>query len=279
MSSGADRPDEQFARAVVSQVTGATVTRTDHRHAPAGTVDARLQLPDGRVGVLEISTLGLPGEFELDARIRQLDGRLPMPGRWKWLVKVADPGELPRIQAIYAKVILTCEANGVTRIDELPTDMVDADPDLSWLSMESTSTLFGIRLPDGAHDTSGYVELSYQPVIAAWRSAPDQIVSGVNAALTVEPLAKRVAKLLAADGDERHLFLRVTYSGLEESALVRLIEHAVGVADAEPLVGDPALPDGISHLWLLTGWGERVTRWTRSVGWEHPAFGSSRSLD
>lgn len=273
MSSGADRPNERFARAVVSHVTGARVTRTDHRHAPAGTVDARLQLPNGRVGALEISTLGLPGEFELDARIRRLDGRLPMPGRWKWLVKVADPGELPRIQAIYAKAIVTCEAHGVTRVDELPADMVESDTDLWWLSTESTSTLFGIRLPDGAHDTSGYVDLSYQPVIAAWRSAPDQIVASVNTALAVEPLAKRVAKLLAADGNERHLFLHVTYSGLEESALVRLIEHAVGLADAEPLQGDPALPDGISHLWLLTGWGQRVTRWTRGVGWDHPVFG------
>jgi hypothetical protein len=223
--------------------------------------------------MLEISTLGLPREFELVARIRRLDGRLPMPGRWKWIVKVAEPGELARIQAVYAKVIMACEAHGVTRVDDLPADTVDADDDLSWLSTESTSTLFGIRLPDGAQDRSGYIDLSFQPVIAAWRSGPDQIVKAVSAALVEGPLAKRVAKLLATEGAERHLFLRVSYSGLPEPALIRLIEHATSLTDAVPLEGDPALPHGISHLWLLTGWGRRVTRWTRGAGWDHPVYG------
>jgi hypothetical protein len=272
MSSGADRRDEQFARAVVGQVTGATVTRTDHKNAPAGTVDGRLDYLDGRTGALEISTLGLPSEFELEARIRNLDSRLPMPGRWKWVVKVADPNELPRILAIYASAILTCEAHGVVRVDDLPGSVVSADPDLEWLWAESTSSLFGIKLPDGAQDSSGYIDLSYQPVIAAWHSGPDQVVAGVNTALTVDPLARRVAKLVRAGGDERHLFLRVTFSGLEESALVRLIQHSMSLEDAEPLQGDPDLPEAIDYLWLLTGWGQRVTRWTRGEGWDHPGF-------
>lgn len=272
MSSGVDRRDEQFARAVVARVTGATVTRTDDKHAPAGTVDGRLDYPDGRTGALEISTLGLPSEFELEARIKRLDGKLPMPGRWKWVVRVADPNELPRIQGIYAKAILTCEAHGVTKVDDLPTLVVSADADLAWLWAESTSSLFGIKLPDGAQDSSGYIDLSYRPVIAGWQSGPDQVVAGVNAALTVDPLAKRVTKLLRADGDERHLFLRVTFSGLEESALVRLIVHSMSVETAELLQGDPDLPDGVGYLWLLTGWGQRVSRWTRGSGWDHPTF-------
>lgn len=272
MSSGADRRDERFARAVVERVTGAKVTRTDHRRAPAGTVDGRLDYPDGRTGALEISTLGLPSEFELEARIKRLDGRLPMPGRWKWMVNVADPKELPRIQEIYAKAVRTCEAHDVTSIEELPATALGRDPDLVWLRDESTTRLFGIRLPEGAQDSSGYVDLGYRPVIAGWRSGPDQIVAGVNAALAIDPLAKRVAKLVRAEGDERHLFLRVTFSGLDEAALARLILHSVAPEEVDAIHGEPDLPAGIGHLWLLTGWGQQVTRWRRDAGWDHPTF-------
>ena len=272
MSSGADRRDEQFARAIVGKVTGATVTRTDHKDAPAGTVDARIDYPDGTTGALEISTLGLPSEFDLEARIKKLDGKLPMPGRWKWVIKVANPRELRRILRVYANAIVTCEAHEVSSIDELPSSVVEADPDLEWLWTESTSSLFGIKLPEGAQDVSGYVDLSYHPVIAGWHTGPDPVVAGVNAALVSEPLSRRVAKLERADGDERHLFLRVTFSGLEESALARLILQSISSEHTEPLTGDPDLPETVDHLWLLTGWGQRVTRWTRGIGWDHPTF-------
>jgi hypothetical protein len=255
---------------VVEQVTGAEVTRTDDSRAPAGSVDARLKYPDGRIGALEFSTLGLPSEFELEARIKRLDGRLPMPGRWKWVVALSDPNELPRIQATYAKAILACEAHGIADLQELPQAEVSRDPDLIWLRAISTSRLFGIKLPADAQDASRYVDLTYRPVIAGWQSAPGQIVAGLNAALAVDPLARRVDKLARADGDERHLFLRVTFSGLDGSAMVRLVQHSIAPDDVEPIHGEPDLPMGIDHLWLLTGWGQRVTRWRREAGWDHP---------
>ena len=272
MSSGAEKPDELIARVVVQQVTGAKVTRTDVPHAPAGTVDARLTYPGGRTGALEISTLGRLSQFKLEARINGLDGRLPMPGRWKWLISMSEPRELPRIKAIYAKTILACEERDVVAVRDLPVAVVKADADLTWLRYKSTSEFFGIRLPPGAQDTSGHVDLVYRPVMAGWQSAPDQIVAGLNAALATNPLAKRVAKLAGADGDERHLFLRVAFSGLDEPAFVRLLQHSVAPEDVEALSGDPDLPAEIDHLWLLTGWGQRVTRWRRATGWDHPHF-------
>lgn len=195
-----------------------------------------------------------------------------MPGRWKWMITISEPRELPRILAIYAKAILACEAHDVAAVRELPTTVVSCDADLTWLRIKSTSTLFGIKLPPGAQDISGHVDLAYRPVIAGWQSAPDQIVAGLNAVLAVNPLAKRVAKLLRTEDDERHLFLRVTFSGLDEPALVRLLQYSVAPDDVEPLRGDPDLPLGIDHLWLLTGWGQRVTRWRRDAGWDHPHF-------
>jgi hypothetical protein len=81
-----------------------------------------------------------------------------------------------------------------------------------------------------------------------------------------DPLAKRIAKLVRAGGDERHLFLRVTFSGLEESALVRLMQYSMVLRDTDPMQGEPDLREKIGHLWLLTGWGQRVSWWTRGEG-------------
>lgn len=273
MSSGIDKVEEKFARAVVGQVMGANVSRADDRHAPAGTVDGRLEYSSGRVGALEISTLGLPHEFEAAMRIEKLGGRPPMPGRWKWVITITNPDDIRRILRIYEKVISVCEEHDAVRIEELPASVVGGDRDLTWLWEKSSSSFFGIELPAGAQDLSGYIDLRYRPAVVGWLSGPDQIVVGVNAALAVDPLAKRVAKLARAAGDERHLFLRVASSGLEETAFVRLMQHSMAPSDAGLLEGEPDLPEGIDYLWLLTGWGQRVSRWTRGVGWDHPVFG------
>jgi hypothetical protein len=272
VSSGVDRPEEQFARTVVGNVTGAVVVRTDHRHASARTVDARLQYPDGRTGALEISTLGLAAEFAAGKRIAAIDGRLPMPGRWKWIVRASDPWELTRIRALYAKAVLICEAHNVTSVDDLPPAVVGGDADLTWLSTKSPSRLSGIRLPDGAQDQSDFIDLIYQPAETERHSGPDQIVSEVNAALAKETLAKRVAKLTQAEGDQRHLFLRVAESGLEEYSYARLTMCAIAPQHVAPLQGEPDLPGTVSHLWLHAGFGQHVTRWTRDQGWDHPSF-------
>jgi len=271
VSSGRDRVDERFARAIVEQVTGAKVVRTDDRNAPPGTVDGRLDYPGGRTAALEISTLGLPSQFELEARIGRLAGRLPMPGRWKWVLSVTNPDELPRLKAIYERAILACEAYRVVQVGELPRSVIDGDPDLGWLQDESTCRLFGIRLPEGAQDTSGYVDLGYYPATSGWLTGPDCIVAELNAALAVEPLSKRVAKLLSAAEDERHLFLRVASSGLAEPAFVRLILLSTTDEGVDPIRGEPDLPDPITDLWLVTGWGRRLIRWTLGRGWQYPA--------
>jgi hypothetical protein len=271
MSSGADRHEEQVARKIMSEMTGARVSLTDHPGAPDGTVDARLDYSDGRMGALEISRLGLTSEYAAEVRIRALDGRLPMPGRWKWIVSIADARELERVRQIYAKAVLNCEAHNVATISELPAAIIEADRDLAWLSTRSTSRLFGIQLPEGAQDTSGFVDLNYQPTELDRRfSGPDEIVSEVNAALAEKTLAKRVAKLLRADGDERHLFLHVAVSGLDEYSYARLIASANTLAHFVPLSGDPDLPEPISHLWLHIGCFDRLSRWTRDQGWDHP---------
>ncbi len=194
-----------------------------------------------------------------------------MPGHWKWIVSISDPRELTRILEVYTQAVLTCEAHNAASISDLPAAVIEADRELTWLATQSTSQLYGIQLPEGAQDISGFIDLNYQPAEPYRRyPGPDAIISEVNAALGGKTLARRVTKLLKADGDERHLFLHVSVSGLDEYSHARLVLSASAPQEVVPRSGDPELPEPISHLWLYTGWFNRVSRWTRGQGWDHP---------
>lgn len=120
MNSGADRRDERLARAVIERVTRPKL--------PAPIIGV---LRRGRWTAYSITKMAGPvlwrsapwgsrPSFDLEARIKRLNGRLPMPGRWKWVVDVAHPKEPPRVQGIYPKAVRAREAHEVTDIEDLP---------------------------------------------------------------------------------------------------------------------------------------------------------------
>ena len=275
MSSGAETVVEKMARTIVAEVTGAKVVRSDHPKAPAGSVDGQLIYTDGRFGALEVSTLGTQTEFELEGRLNRRGGHLPAPGDWKWIISLRDPSELDRIESIYSKVVLACEKHRVRGPEFLPSDLVLEDPDLTWLCVESTSEFFGVVIPVGAKDKSGTVNIGAFIAISSWASSELGLSAKLSQALTTDPLAKRTAKLIRVNVDERHLFLRVTPNGIAQSDFYNLVQHSVWPSEGREIVDSPRVPEGIDHIWLFTGWGQRVTRWRRGAGWDHPSFKQS----
>lgn len=270
MSGGNDRDDEARARQIVARVTGAQVSATDVRGAPPRTVDARLDYDDGRTGWMEVTSLGEEWEYRLAARLAQDNNRWPMPGRWAWVITFEHPRELRRIRRIYEKVILLCEAHTVGTIGQLPAALLDDDEDLEWLYVESSTRFFGVVLPPGARDESGFITVNMEASVSNWGRGRGAVVESLNAALEKELLASHLEKLQASDGDERHLFLHVTQGGLGEGAYYELIHHELGQPESKPLEDPPILPTEVTHLWMRTGWGKRVTRWSRDSGWDHP---------
>lgn len=95
------------------------------------------------------------------------------------------------------------------------------------------------------------------PVLAA---LPDAVSD-----LLAEPhVARRAAKVARARRvDERHLFVGVAEGGLPQPLYERL-RRPSGRLPTEP----PAVPDGLTHLWLSTEWrGSPLLGWDRAGGW------------
>jgi hypothetical protein len=86
----------------------------------------------------------------------------------------------------------------------------------------------------------------------------------VTALLRVPTVARRAAKAAAAPGaDERHLVIQIGRGGLPER-----LYTALTVPGTPPPTADPDVPDGLTHLWLTTGWGgSPLLCWERGGGW------------
>ncbi len=96
----------------------------------------------------------------------------------------------------------------------------------------------------------------------------DRVLAALPDAVTdllAEPhVARRAAKVASAGRvDERHLFVGVAEGGLPQP----LYERLGGPLGRLP-TDSPAVPDGLTHLWLSTEWrGSPLLGWDRVRGW------------
>lgn len=256
---------EKFAAVVVERATGARAAAHDVG-GKQGAYDVHLTYPDGRCGALEVTTHAGPGVQQMEALLGGEDWTWPNPGEWWWTASVDDVRELPRLRAAYGHVILLCEAAGVDRPSGLPRAVREADPDVRWLVHESSCRLTGhptvpARPGDGR-------ERGVMVTPSGAGAMVDRRLTGLPAAVTallaVDHIARRAAKVCRAATDERHLFVGIGNGGLPDPLYIAL----VGVMPGALPVEAPTAPDGLTHLWLTTGWrGSPLLEWSRAAGW------------
>jgi hypothetical protein len=272
MSGGSPSLEEQWAMAVVSQVTGAQVIATDIAGAAAGTVDAEIQHGDGRAAPLEVTRLGQQAVFHLRSKLREIRYSRPNPGNGKWLVAVGAPDDLQRLLGCYGRVIQICEKHRVLDPRRLPQGVLEIDADLIWLTTNRRSGMMCVT-PVGAFETSREVTFM-EPLDSRAAYGGNHVAAAMNGAFdTDDNLKRHVNKLIRSSGDERHLFVIVDSSGIEGAAFFDLFA-AFSLPDEDLIV-----PLKISHIWLLAQWESEVTIWERGVGWRHAAFDIGQGSD
>lgn len=256
--------EERVAFEVVRRVLGVEVEHYD-RNGRQGAVGGLIYLAPGRLGALEVTTHSAPGERELLARLAQDRNTWPNPGQWWWRITMDHPEHINKVRLAYVQAILTCEAHSVTDPEDLPWRTLKYTPAIRWLLDE------GIEMrghPDVPSRTDDGIERGVMVTPSASGGAVDEELESLTAVLAgvfqVPSVARRISKVGSAPGvDERHLFLILSLDAVAFGT-----SYGLSFGSLLPNL-PPPLPDGVTHLWLASGYGRRVLLWDGDVWSQH----------
>ena len=125
------RAEELFAEEVLRRVLGIEVTQRDDGSCDR-MVDALFEMPDGRQGALEVTTIGEREALELEAiaakREWHVDG-----ARWAWMVHVGRGVLMRELEHHLPTLIRLCERHGVTDPRRVPYRLHGQSTAFEWL--------------------------------------------------------------------------------------------------------------------------------------------------
>jgi hypothetical protein len=245
-------PEEQTACVIAERALGAKATANDVR-PKQGAVEAFLDYPDGRRGAFEVTKLATDGgdSLQLESLLARDGHGWPLPGKWWWTIKVGHPRDLLRLPDIYAKIILKCESAAVREPRKLPP--AEIDDDVRWLIEQSSVRMLGYR---DVLATDGYrMRRAAIDRFSSWGGSDEsysQLDEELSTAFNTTNIQRHMVKLRRMEADERHLFLILGVYDLPFTLFGSL-------ASGEGLpTGAPALPEGLTHLWLAPEYCWRV---------------------
>lgn len=259
--------EERVAFDVVRRVLGVEIEHYDS-DGRQGVVDGLIHLASGGLGALEVTTLSAPGERELLARLAQDRNTWPNPGRWWWRITIDDPEHINTVRRAYMQAILTCESHGVTDPEDLPWQVLRYAPAIRWL-LESGITLRGH--PDVKSRSDDGVDRGVMVTPSASGGAADEHLESLNEVLDdvfkVDSVARRVRKVSSTPGvDQRHLFLILSLDAVPFG-----VSHGLSFGELLPQ-SPPPLPAGVTHLWLASGYRQRVVLWDGQIWSQHHPY-------
>ena len=252
--------EEQTACLIAERALGATATAYDV-DGRQGAVEAFLDYPDGRRGAFEVTQLATDrgASLQLESLLGRDGHGWPLPGKWWWTIKIDHPRDLPRLRNIYAKIILACESSGVKEPRRLPLAAIDDD--VRWLVETSSVRMQGypnVLATDGHRTRPATIDR-----FSTWGGSDEifsQLAEALSTAFNTTNIQRHLDKLRRTKADERHLFLVLGVYDLPFSLF-----GALGSGERLP-TGAPALPEGLTHLWLAPEYCWRVLIGT-AVGW------------
>ncbi len=208
--------------------------------------DWDLVLPDGRSGVLEVTSVQDEPLLKIDKQLAR-DGRLVrVPGlAFGWYAHLRPPAHVKTARAKVGAVLVDAEHHGRSEVGGphyWGTGVEDVEQHQALLDrLDALDVWWAVR---SDVLTPGTVSLE-RPGVAGFQMVGDPVNAWVSALLFDR--SSDVDKLNeATDADERHLFVWV--GGQPALVSYGFMET---LRAGEPLPpGAPTLPAGITHLWL-----------------------------
>ncbi len=243
MPRGGFEPDEETAGKIIAQQLGGTPLARDVPGAGEGVHDLDIKMPDGQRVPVEVTSVA-DGAIEALRKLA-LGREWPAPSLGHhWWLGVPNDGSV-QVKALMTKVVPHLEvleqndieqvggvARGARRApDGAGQDVADATRMVFELGADRATRL---RTPK-----PGETAL----VMASVHGGISSDFDLLNAAVA-ECAAAKAAKLAAAEGSERHLFvwIRPSAPGVE-----------LAMATLPPPEETPTMPEGLDVVWVATG--------------------------
>ena len=240
MPRGELSPDEEAAGKIVAQHVGGVPVARDVPGAADGTHDLDIELPDGRRIPLEVTSAG---DEAIESLCREALGRVWEAPALKhhWWIGLPMDGRV-RVRQLMSKIVPHLEVldrHGVNEIGgalrtKLPADLGDEAADAA-----KAVLALGVRRatridPPKPREAARVLASLGGPAGSNFDLMND---------LVAECAQKKVNKLTAAAGAERHLFVWIRNSASDAE---------LAIATLPPPVATPALPAGIDVVWVAT---------------------------
>jgi len=256
------RPEEGWAQACIQTTLADCVVEPHDDGTMPGMYDLKIVYPGGPAGAVEVTTavdderLELWQEVHKRALIRQQPGLIG-----GWLVRILHSARARDLDKQLGRLLRELELDGRPGVRGIKGS---TDP------LEALAFSLGIiEAVQSPTDRKGSIyvvppEASREPVggYAPLTSDPLAIWLGE---WTSEPIrADNISKLLNAGIAERHLFIVVRSITTVPFAVTDLL---ISLGAPLPTV-PPALPAGISDVWVMSSWdtGDGF-RWSSEIGW------------
>ncbi len=247
------RIEERFAEEVLRRVLGVEVTGRDDGSA-ARMADVLFKLPDGRLGALEVTTIGERDALEREAIAAKMDWHVT-GARWAWMIHVGNGVAMRDLKRHLTDLVLTSERSGATDPHLVPYEEQQVDA-FHWFA-ENDVSMHGIPesrrrgaidvLPDGG----GGAVYEHLEELPGW----------VSGRLREPDLHDNVEKLKATGRSELHLFLRI-----HDSAMPFSLYDPLAWSEYVPASALEA-PPGLTGLWLAPAWRNPILWWSATHGW------------
>jgi hypothetical protein len=239
-----DRPDELAAFAVIERVLGVRVELYD-ADGRQNAVDGLLHFPDGRTGVLEISSLGPQAEAAITGVLaNRAKRRYAVDGlRSTWIVRVPrnfPPKKLKGIDSL----LLECEEHDVTSLEQLYGAAVPGQ--LSAAVANAVDAGVAADVAKGRTGLPPEVRVMVDGVGGAADGGERLLPSELATHLQSPTMQSKLAKLGKHGHQDRHLFLWVRMSACTYAVIDNL--YCGGPLPSTP----PNLPNGLTQLWLAS---------------------------
>lgn len=260
------RDVEQYAIGVVRAWVGNAGTVVDQ--SATGKADFWIDYRDGRCGVGEVGWHADPVIQAMWGNMFRRDEhqvvRLPN-GQGQWGVRLDRTARIKPLDEAVRRLATTANDRGVDRVDR---DYLRPDDPLL-AAMLHAGIEYMLKSP-GDNDTDSYA-IFFVPSVGdsatPLPASPEVVVDWVDHILTVDPAYADLTTKLSAvpDVDERHVFL------MSGSATPPGVDHRLQRLAAQLPERPPAVPAGISHVWVASQWRlpghGGCALWTAAAGW------------